>query len=201
MKPFTMISSIAAPIAIKDVDTDMIIPAQFMTSISRDGYDKHVFSRLRSTYPDFYLNVPTYRNAQILITDSNFGCGSSREHAVWALYDSGIRVIIGSTFADIFSNNCGKNGLLLVSLAPETVAQLLRETAESALTLTVDLENQMISTSDARRWAFDYDPFRKHCLLRGLDDLDYLRSRLPEIEAKKRDQNNSAFFDARHPNR
>ena len=201
MKPFTKITSIAAPVGIKDVDTDMIIPAQFMTSISRDGYGQHVFSRLRNAYADFYLNVPTYRHAQILITDSNFGCGSSREHAVWALYDSGIRVIIGSSFADIFSNNCGKNGLLLVCLPQETVARLIRETSESALTVTVDLPTQTVATSDGRSWTFEYDPFRKHCLLGGLDDLDYLRSRLPDIQAKKKAQQDSTFFDARYPNR
>lgn len=201
MKPFTMITSIAAPIAIKDVDTDMIIPAQYMTSISRDGYGEHVFSRLRNAYPDFYLNLPTRKNAQILIADRNFGCGSSREHAVWALYDSGIRVIIGSTFADIFANNCGKNGLLLVSLPSETVAELLRETSERPPTMTVDLQQQVVSSDDGRSWSFDYDPFLKHCFLEGLDDLDYLRSRLPDIDAKKNSQHNSTFFDARHPNR
>jgi 3-isopropylmalate/(R)-2-methylmalate dehydratase small subunit len=201
MNPFTTITGIAAPIAIKDVDTDMIIPAQFMTSISRDGYGQHVFSRLRSTYPDFYLNVPTYQEAQILIADSNFGCGSSREHAVWALYDSGIRVIIGTTFADIFSNNCGKNGLLLVSLPQETIAHLLRASAETAMTITVNLETQTVSTHDDRIWNFECDPFLKHCLTHGLDDLDYLRSRLPDIEAKKQTQQESTFFDARYPHR
>ena len=201
MKPFSKITSIAAPIGIKDVDTDMIIPAQFMTSISREGYGKHVFSRLRSAYADFYLNVPMYQHAQILITNSNFGCGSSREHAVWALYDSGIRVIVGSSFADIFSSNCSKNGLLLVCLPPETIGHLIRESSETALPMTVDLANQVVSTTDGRSWTFDYDPFRKHCLLEGLDDLDYLRSRLTDIQAKKKSQQDSTFFDARYPNR
>lgn len=201
MKPFTTITSIAAPIAIKDVDTDMIIPAQCMTSISREGYGQHVFSRLRTTYPDFYLNVPTYQKTNILIADSNFGCGSSREHAVWALYDSGIRVVIGTTFADIFSNNCGKNGLLLISLPPEVVTQLLCESSERALTMTVDLEAQTVTTDDGRGWSFAYDPFLKHCLSRGLDDLNYLRSRLPEIKATKKAQQHSMFFDARYPHR
>lgn len=201
MQPFTTVTSRVAPVAIKDVDTDMIIPANFLTSISRAGFGAHVFSRLKASSPEFYLNQPRYAGAQILVADSNFGCGSSREHAVWALTDSGIKVIIGKSFADIFSNNSGKNGLLLVTLPTEVVNSLLTEAAEGELNLTVDLINQSVNASDGRSWHFSYDPFLKHCLLNGLDELEYLRSQLPSIREKKAHQAKNTFFDSRHPHR
>lgn len=201
MQPFTTVTSHVAPVPIKDVDTDMIIPATFLTSISRSGFGAHVFSRLKTSYPTFYLNQPRYSGAQILVADSNFGCGSSREHAVWALTDSGVRVIIGKSFADIFSNNSGKNGLLLVTLPADVVNSLLAEASEGTLTLTVNLENQCVSSSDGRTWHFEYDQFLKHCLLKGLDELEYLRSQLPAIEEKKKLQRETTFFDSRHPHR
>jgi len=201
MQPFTNVTSLVAPVAIKDVDTDMIIPANFLTSISRAGFGAHVFSRLKASYPTFYLNQPRYNGAQILVADSNFGCGSSREHAVWALTDSGIKVIIGKSFADIFSNNSGKNGLLLVTLPAEVVNTLLTEATDGTLTLTVDLEKQSVNASDGRSWHFEYDPFLKHCLLNGLDELEYLRSQLPAITEKKDLQRETTFFDSRHPHR
>lgn len=160
-----------------DVDTDLIMPAQFLTCISRDGWGRHLFQRLKENNPDFPLNQDCYRGAQILAAGTNFGCGSSREHAVWALLDAGIRVVISSSFADIFTNNSAKNGLLLVTLSPVMLDQVLRDAAEGTLTATVDLESQTVSTPDGRKMFFDFDPFRKHCLLNGLDDIDYIRSR------------------------
>jgi 3-isopropylmalate/(R)-2-methylmalate dehydratase small subunit len=199
MEPFKTVTSHVAPVPIKDVDTDMIIPAQFLTSISRSGFGDHVFARLKASYPDFYLNNPRYQGAQVIVADSNFGCGSSREHAVWALTGAGVKVVIGKSFADIFSNNSGKNGLLLLTLPTEAVNQLLTEAAEKTLRVTVDLANQTVTTEDGRSWGFPYDPFLKHCLLNGLDELEYLRSKLPEIQARKAEQ--KMFFDARVPNR
>lgn len=201
MEPFISVTSIAAPVAIKDVDTDMIIPAQYLTSISREGFGPNLFIRLRNSRPDFFLNQPRYKDAKILIADSNFGCGSSREHAVWALLGAGIRVVIAPSFADIFSGNSAKNGLLLVSLPEETVRQLLTQAAASDLKIAVDLELQKVSTEDGRSWSFDYDPFRKHCLINGLDDLEYLRSRLDQIQAKRNDLKTNWFYSTLTPNR
>lgn len=201
MRAFTSITATAAPLPLKDVDTDMIIPAQHLTSISREGFGAHLFERLRATIPSLFLNQKRYSEARILIADSNFGCGSSREHAVWALLDAAIRVVIAPSFADIFSSNSSKNGLLLVVLEPTVIERLMREATEGALVITVDLESQAVSTSDGRAWSFGYDPFRKHCLLRGLDDMDYLRSRLPMISAKKAELEPYSFFRVGTPNR
>jgi 3-isopropylmalate/(R)-2-methylmalate dehydratase small subunit len=199
MEPFKTVTSHVAPVPIKDVDTDMIIPAQFLTSISRSGFGQHLFARLKASYTDFYLNESRYHAAQVLIADSNFGCGSSREHAVWALAGAGIKVIIGKSFADIFANNSGKNGLLLVTLPADVVNNLLSEAIAGILQVTVDLAAQCVTTADGRSWSFPYDPFVKHCLLNGLDELEYLRSKIPEIARRKASQ--KVFFDARFPNR
>lgn len=201
MEPFSTVTSIAAPVAIKDVDTDMIIPAQYLTSISRDGFGEHLFVRLRATYPDFYMNREEFRSARILVSDSNFGCGSSREHAVWALLGGGIRVVIAPSFADIFTSNSGKNGLLLVALEPEVVRGLLERSAGGDLELTVSLEEQVVSTRDGERWSFWYDPFLRYCLMNGLDDMDYLRSRIGAIQSKKEEQAAHHYFSVGTPNR
>lgn len=201
MQQFTSVTSIVAPVPIKDVDTDMIIPAQYLTSISRDGFGPHLFVRLRSARPDFYQNQPRFQGASILVADSNFGCGSSREHAVWALLGAGVRVVIAPSFADIFAGNSAKNGLLLVTLPESDVRMLLREADESDLHLTVDLAAQTVCADDGRLWAFTYDPFRKHCLLNGLDDLDYLRSRLDVIAEKKNELRKNWFYSTLTPNR
>lgn len=201
MKPFVEVTSLAAPVPIKDVDTDMIIPAQYLTSISREGFGPHLFVRLRNSRPEFYQNNPKFADAQILIADSNFGCGSSREHAVWALLDAGVRVVIAPSFADIFSGNSAKNGLLLVTLPEDEVRQLLTESESAELSLSVDLENQRVTAGDGRTWSFVYDPFRKHCLLQGLDDLDYLRSNLDAIQAKKSELREHWFYSTLTPNR
>lgn len=201
MQSFTTVTSIAAPLPIKDVDTDMIIPAQFLTSISRQGFGSHLFMRLKTADPLFFLNQARFQSAQILVADSNFGCGSSREHAVWALLGAGIRVVIAKSFADIFASNSGKNGLLLVTLEAATIESLLAETAQCDLTLSVNLAEQTVSAPDGRSWSFRYDPFLKHCLLHGLDDMEYLRTRLPQIEQKKSTQRKDWFFSVGFPNR
>ena len=201
MEPFTSVTSVAAPIAIKDVDTDMIIPAQYLTSISRDGFGPNLFVRLRTSRPDFYQNQPRFHGTQILVADSNFGCGSSREHAVWALLGAGVRVVIAPSFADIFAGNSAKNGLLLITLPEDVVRQLLADASQRDLKLTVDLAAQSVTSDDGRTWSFTYDPFRKQCLLHGLDDLDYLRSRLDQITAKKSELRESWFYTTLTPNR
>lgn len=201
MRAFSSITSIVAPLPLKDVDTDMIIPAQHLTSISRDGFGDHLFERLRTTIPSLYINQKRYADAHILIADANFGCGSSREHAVWALLDKGIRVVIAPSFADIFSSNSSKNGLLLVPLDPTVTRVLMNEAAEGELSLTVDLRSQSVIASGGRSWSFEYDPFRKHCLLRGLDDLEYLRSHISTISAKKTQLEPYSFFRVGTPNR
>lgn len=201
MQPFTTITSKAAPLPIKDVDTDMIIPAQFLTSISREGFGANLFMRLKSADPEFFLNQERFKGAQILVGDSNFGCGSSREHAVWALLGAGIRVVIAKSFADIFASNSGKNGLLLVTLEAAVVDALLEEATRSDLHLSVDLATQSVSDSSGRGWSFTYDPFLKHYMLNGLDDMEYLRTRIPQIEEAKATQKQSWFFSVGAPNR
>lgn len=194
MQAFSSIISIAAPLALKDVDTDMIIPAQHLTSISREGFGQFLFERLRLTIPSLYINQQQFAGARVLIADANFGCGSSREHAVWALLGAGIRVVIAPSFADIFASNSSKNGLLLVTLDPTVIRALLAEAESGELSLTVDLPTQTVAAADGRSWSFAYDPFRKYCLTRGLDDMDYLRSHLPTIRAKKAELEPYAFF-------
>jgi 3-isopropylmalate/(R)-2-methylmalate dehydratase small subunit len=179
----------------------MIIPAQFLTSISRDGFGQNLFARLRTTDPQLFINQARFSGAEILIADSNFGCGSSREHAVWALLGAGIKVVIAKSFADIFTSNSGKNGLLLVTLEEAVVDSLLAESARDSLTLSVDLAAQSVTSDDQRSWSFSYDPFLKHCLLNGLDDMDYLRSRLAQIEELKAKQSSNYFFSVGSPNR
>lgn len=194
MQAFSSITSIAAPLALKDVDTDMIIPAQHLTSISREGFGQFLFERLRLTIPSLYINQEQFAGVRVLIADANFGCGSSREHAVWALLGAGIRVVIAPSFADIFASNSSKNGLLLVALDPTVIRALLAEAESGELSLTVDLPTQTVVAADGRSWSFAYDPFRKYCLTRGLDDMDYLRSHLPTIRAKKAELEPYAFF-------
>ena len=201
MDAFTTVRSIAGPLPLKDVDTDMIIPAQFLTSTSREGFGENLFLRLRGANPDFFMNQECFRSAEILVADSNFGCGSSREHAVWALRSAGIRVVIAPSFADIFSSNSGKNGLLLVRLETEAVAQLIKESATGALVLSVDLERQVVTSSDGLEWSFPYDPFLKFCMLNALDDMEFLRSRLLQIKEMKSKQRKNWFFSVGSPNR
>lgn len=181
MEKFTTHRGLVAPLPQKDVDTDMIIPAQYLTSTSRGGYGENLFRRLRDSQPDFFLNLPRFAQATIIVAADNFGCGSSREHAVWALKEAGIRAIISTSFADIFSSNASKNGLLLVSLTSPVVEELIQEASKRDVYLEIDLEGKCVRYEDERIVPFDYDPFSRHCLLNGLDEMDYLLSSLPEI--------------------
>ncbi|WP_137391870.1 3-isopropylmalate dehydratase small subunit [Rhodoligotrophos defluvii] len=177
MEKFTELTGVAAPLPMINVDTDQIIPKQFLKTIQRSGLGKGLFFDLRfeddgSEKPDFVLNKPAYRNARILIAGENFGCGSSREHAPWALLDFGIRCIVAPSFADIFYNNCFKNGVLPIVLPQEQVDRLMETAGRgSNATVTVDLPNQVIRDADGNEIRFEIDPFRKHCLVEGLDDI------------------------------
>ncbi|UWR91821.1 3-isopropylmalate dehydratase small subunit [Phaeobacter inhibens] len=177
MEKFTKIQGIAAPMPLVNIDTDMIIPKVFLKSIQRTGFGKNLFDEMRynrdgSEIADFVLNKPQYRDAEILIAGDNFGCGSSREHAPWAIADFGIRCIVSTSFADIFFNNSFKNGILPIVLPQEQVDLLMKDAEKGAnARMTVDLEAQEISTSDGEVIKFEVDAFKKHCLLNGLDDI------------------------------
>ncbi len=177
MEKFTTLRGVAAPLNMVNVDTDMIIPKQHLKTIERSGLGKHLFTDMRydaegAEKPDFVLNQPAYREAKILVAGENFGCGSSREHAPWALLDFGIRCVIASSFADIFFNNCFKNGVVPLVLPQEDVDKLLDDAERgSNAIITVDLEKQEITGPDGGTLSFEIDPFRKHCLLNGLDDV------------------------------
>ena len=177
MEKFTTLTGVAAPLNMINVDTDMIIPKQFLKTIERTGLGKSLFFEMRydddgAERPDFVLNKPAYRDAKILVAGDNFGCGSSREHAPWALLDFGIRCVIAPSFADIFYNNCFKNGILPIPLPQEEVDKLLDDAERGAnATITIDLEAQEIRGPDGGVIRFDIDPFLKHCLLEGLDDI------------------------------
>lgn len=177
MDKFDKLSGIAAPLRMINVDTDIIIPKQFLKTIKRIGLGVHAFHDIRynedgSPKADFALNKPNYKNASILITGENFGCGSSREHAPWAILDMGIRCIISSSFADIFYNNSFKNGILPIQLSQEQVDQLMDEAENNPeAPLDIDLEKQTIKRGNKLSFEFEIDPFRKHCLLNGLDDI------------------------------
>jgi 3-isopropylmalate/(R)-2-methylmalate dehydratase small subunit len=189
MEKFTQLTGVAAPLDMINVDTDMIIPKQFLKTIQRTGLGKHAFTEMRyledgSENPEFVLNKPAYRSAKILVAGDNFGCGSSREHAPWALLDFGIRCIIAPSFADIFYNNCFKNGILPIVLPQEDVDKLLEDAARGAnATITVDLENQRITGPDGGEIRFEMDPFRKHCLLNGLDEIGLSLEKQKQIAA------------------
>jgi 3-isopropylmalate/(R)-2-methylmalate dehydratase small subunit len=182
MKKYKLIESHVIPLPLKDVDTDMIIPADFLKGTGTEGLGEFVFSRLKEGDPEFVFNDAAYDTAEILVAESNFGCGSSREHAVWALLDAGIRVIIAPSFSDIFYNNSSKNGLLLVKLPVEEVNKILDHADEKKTHLMVDLENQKVTHEHLGHWEFEYDPFHKHCLLNGQDQLDYLYSHMDKID-------------------
>jgi 3-isopropylmalate/(R)-2-methylmalate dehydratase small subunit len=189
MQKFTTLTAVAAPLRMINVDTDMIIPKQFLKTIERTGLGKSLFYELRydehgKPKPDFVLNQPAYSNAQILVTGENFGCGSSREHAPWALLDFGIRCVISTSFADIFYNNCFKNGILPITVTPEQLENLFDDASRGAnAKLTIDLERQEIRRPDGGVITFDIDPFRKHCLLNGLDDIGWTMHKESAIKA------------------
>lgn len=177
MEKFNTLQGIAAPFPMVNVDTDRIIPARFLKTIKKTGLGKNLFNELRynedgSEKPEFILNKPAYREARILVAGDNFGCGSSREHAPWALIDFGIRCVIAPSFADIFNNNASKNGMLLIALPQGTVDRLMEDAEKGGnARLSVDLEKQQIVRPDGEVIDFDIDPFKKHCLLNGLDDI------------------------------
>ncbi|HEY8355557.1 MAG TPA: 3-isopropylmalate dehydratase small subunit [Methylophilaceae bacterium] len=198
MQPFVKLEGLVAPLDRANVDTDAIIPKQFLKSIKRSGFGPNAFDEWRyldhgepgmdnskrPLNPDFVLNQPRYQGASILLTRENFGCGSSREHAPWALLDYGFRCIIAPSFADIFFNNCFKNGILPIVLDDAEVDDLFREVeATPGYQLLVDLEQQVVVNPEGRSFSFDVDPFRKHCLLNGLDDIGLTLQKIDQIRA------------------
>src|SRR5690348_1859894 len=189
MEAFKTLDGIAAPLNMINVDTDMIIPKQFLKTIHRTGLGKALFDEMRysqdgSENPDFVLNKPAYRKAQILVTGENFGCGSSREHAPWALLDFGIKCVIAPSFADIFYNNCFKNGILPIALPQEDVDKLMDDAERgSNAVISVDLEKQELRGPDGGCVKFEIDPFRKQCLLNGWDDIGLTLRHESEINA------------------
>jgi len=188
MQKFDTLTGIAAPLPIVNVDTDMIIPKQYLKTIQRTGLGRGLFDGMRydddgNETADFVLNQPAYRQTEILVSGENFGCGSSREHAPWALLDFGIRCVIAPSFADIFFNNCFKNGILAIPLPQEQVDILMKDAEKGAnARMTVDLAAQTITTSDGEVIGFEIDPFRKHCLLNGLDDIGLTMERVDSID-------------------
>ena len=189
MEKFEKLSGIAAPMPLVNIDTDMIIPKVFLKSIQRTGFGKNLFDEMRynrdgTEIEDFVLNKAQYREAQILIAGDNFGCGSSREHAPWAIADFGIKCVVSTSFADIFFNNCFKNGILPIVLPQETVDVLMADAEKGAnARMEVDLEAQTITTSDGETFAFEVDSFKKHCLLNGLDDIGLTMEKAGSIDA------------------
>ena len=189
MDKFNKLSGIAAPLPLINVDTDMIIPKQFLKTIKRSGLGVNLFDEMRydddrNEIPDFVLNKPQYRDAEILVAGDNFGCGSSREHAPWALLDFGIRCVIAPSYADIFFSNCFKNGILPIVLPQEQVDILMKDAEKgSNARIEVDLEAQTITSSDGEVFTFDVDPFKKHCLMNGLDDIGLTLEKKTSIES------------------
>ena len=189
MDKFNKLTGIAAPMPLINVDTDMIIPKQFLKTIKRSGLGANLFDEMRfddngDEIADFVLNKPAYRDAQILVAGDNFGCGSSREHAPWALLDFGIRCVIAPSFADIFYNNCFKNGILPIVLPQEQVDMLMDDAERGAnAVVSVDLESQTITGPDGGEISFEVDAHRKHCLLNGLDDIGLTMEKAPSIKA------------------
>ncbi|MDX1974504.1 MAG: 3-isopropylmalate dehydratase small subunit [Rickettsiales bacterium] len=201
MQPFTTITAIAAPLPIENVDTDMIIPKQFLKTIKRTGLKEGLFYEMRYTVEgkridDFVLHNAPYDQAQIIVSGANFGCGSSREHAPWALLDFGIRCVIAPSFADIFFNNCFKNGILPIVLPKDQVDSLMH-VAEGGQQITVDLEKQTV-TAGNHAFTFEIEPFRKHCLQNGLDDIGLTLQKLDAIGSYEVQQKQNTPWLAKH---
>lgn len=194
MEKFTVLTGVAAPLNMANVDTDKIIPARFLKTIKRTGLGEHLFAGMRyedggAEKPDFVLNQPKYRHAEILVAGENFGCGSSREHAPWALLDFGIRCVIAPSFADIFHGNCFKNGILPVVLPVEICEQLMADAALGTnARITVDLARQVVVRPDGQEIAFEVDAFRKHCLLNGLDDIGLTLAHVAAIDVYEKNE-------------
>jgi 3-isopropylmalate/(R)-2-methylmalate dehydratase small subunit len=199
MEKFTKLDAVAAPLNMINVDTDMIIPKQFLKTIKRSGLGKNLFDEMRygddgSEIEDFVLNQPAYRNAQILVAGANFGCGSSREHAPWALLDFGIKCVIAPSFADIFFNNCFKNGILPIALPQAEVDKLMSDAKQgNGTVLTINLEAQTITRPNGETISFDVDPFRKNCLIEGLDDIGLTLKKSEKIDAFEAERNQLAW--------
>ncbi|MBL4905859.1 MAG: 3-isopropylmalate dehydratase small subunit [Sneathiella sp.] len=189
MEKFTKLTGVAAAMPLVNIDTDMIIPKQFLKTIKRNGLGKNLFAEMRydddgNDREDFVLNQPAYRKAEILVAGDNFGCGSSREHAPWALLDFGIRCVISTSFADIFYNNCFKNGILPIRVSPEELEKLMDDADRgSNATLSVDLETQEIKGPDGGTISFELEAFRKHCLLNGLDDIGLTLEKKDKVDS------------------
>ena len=195
MQPFTTLKGVAAPLPVPNVDTDKIIPKQYLKTIQRTGLGQYLFDDLRFTadrkeIPDFVLNQPTFRKSVTLVAGENFGCGSSREHAPWALLDFGIRCIIAPSYADIFYNNCFKNGILPLALPADQVNVLMKDATDKKA-LTVDLPSQKVIRENGESFAFEIDPFRKHCLINGLDDIGLTLEHQLEISTFEKQQRGS----------
>tara|TARA_R110002096_G_scaffold123112_22_gene266559 strand:- start:1735 stop:2340 length:606 start_codon:yes stop_codon:yes gene_type:complete len=189
MEKFTKITGVAAPMPLVNIDTDMIIPKNFLKTIKRSGLGVNLFDEMRynqdgTEVESFVLNQPAYRKAEVIIAGENFGCGSSREHAPWALLDFGIRAVISTSFADIFYNNCFKNGILPIVMAPEVIEALMDDARKGAnARMTVDLENQIVTTSEGQEFPFEVDSHRKHCLINGLDDIGLTMEKAASIDS------------------
>ena len=195
MQPFTTLKGVAAALPVPNVDTDKIIPKQYLKTIQRTGLGQYLFDDLRFTadrkeIPDFVLNQPTFRKSVTLVAGENFGCGSSREHAPWALLDFGIRCIIAPSYADIFYNNCFKNGILPLALPADQVNVLMKDATDKKA-LTVDLPSQKVIRENGESFAFEIDPFRKHCLINGLDDIGLTLEHQLEISTFEKQQKGS----------
>ena len=189
MEKYTKFTGVAAPMPLVNIDTDMIIPKVFLKTIKRSGLGVNLFDEMRydrdgNEIADFVLNKPAYRAAQIIVAGDNFGCGSSREHAPWALADFGIKAVISTSFADIFFNNCFKNGILPIVLPQQAVDVLMKDAEKGAnARMEIDLEAQTVTTSDGEVFSFEVDPHRKHCLLNGLDDIGQTMEKSAAIDS------------------
>lgn len=184
------------PVNRSNVDTDLIIPAEFLKSVTKKGFGQHLFARLRAADKNFPFNLEKYKGSKIMVAGMNFGCGSSREHAAWAIADWGIRIIIASSFADIFHQNALNNQILPIILAEQIIEMIFKEeTRHATYEITVDLANQSVAIPSGEIYFFSIDPYRKECLLNGMEDFDYLLSKRPQIDAFEQKYKNNRFFN------
>ncbi len=199
MKQFATQQSHVIPLDMDNVNTDLIIPAQYLTITDKNGFGQYLFKRLRDSDADFVFNQERYRDARILVSGPNFGSGSSREHAVWALMQWGIDVVIAPSFADIFHSNAMKNGLVPITLDEAIVRSLIEEAQHTDLTITVDLEQQQVIMPNGDIHAFPFDPFRKKCILNGYDDINYILSHKKYIKEYEDKRKERLFYDTTKP--
>ena len=194
------ISGRLIPVSRNDVDTDQIIPARYLTSVSREGFAEGLFADLKKNDPEFSFNQEKFKGAKIMVAGVNFGCGSSREHAVWAIKGAGIEAVIAKSFADIFFSNSAKNGLLLIKANEKVVDQLLEASQSGQEEAQISLSEQKFSSAAGEKVDFDYDSFRKHCLLNGLDDLDYILSQQDSVKSFAEKRSANLFYDTTKAN-